>query len=185
MHVCPVCETSNIEPVCEVCGHTFALAPSPSPEIAPLPELDVAPPPGAAPVVPLIDLEPTRLPPAALPTSGTEGEADWESTREPRAPDAPAGGLPELDPGREVDAVERPAPSAGPVTCRYCRNVQATGMLCERCGMRLPWSRRTAVAAAPAGALDDTRLVRCHRCGARTYVRERCAACGSLLAVEV
>jgi hypothetical protein len=184
MRACPVCESSAVGAVCEVCGHAFELATAPAPDIPPLPELDVLPPLGPALVVPLIDLVPTRLAPATLPASGPALEPDWEPTSEARAPDVPAGGLPELDVGREAEA-ERTAPSTGPVTCRYCRNVQATGMLCERCGMRLPWSRRPAVAAAPVGTNDDAGLVRCHRCGERTYPRERCASCGSLLAVEV
>ena len=36
------------------------------------------------------------------------------------------------------DDGQRTVLQVGAVTCRYCRNVQSTGSLCERCGMKLP-----------------------------------------------
>ena len=182
MSVCPLCEALAESRVCEVCGHVFA--PEVSPPTAPPPrlaELDAAPSVGGlGPVVPLTDLEPTRF--AATAAAEGSTETDWERTRVGEVPDVSAGGLEELERGREAPDAERTLPSVVSVTCRYCRNVQASGLLCERCGMRLPWSVKVAASSRPT--LDPDLLVRCPLCGVRTYQRERCAACGGLLATE-
>jgi hypothetical protein len=175
MAVCPVCEAPVVAPVCEVCGHCFRPPSSPEANVTQLQDLELPQAPGlAAPVVPLSDVEPTRFP--ATPEPDTRSEVDWERTSWGQAPDVAAGGMAELDTGREASAGEPVLRSAGPVTCRYCRNVQATGLLCERCGMRLPRS-------VPSSRVEEV-LVRCQQCGERSYPRERCASCGAPLSRE-
>jgi hypothetical protein len=182
MNVCPVCEAPALALVCEVCGHAFAAVSSPDVPVDPLLDLD-APltADGAAPSVPLAELEPTRFPSAPLPSEWSDVE--WERTSVAGVPDVAAGGLAEMDTGREEPSSERTSPSVGPVTCRYCRHVQASGTMCDGCGMRLPWSMPVAASAGPP--VDRDALVRCQRCGERTYQRERCSSCGGLLTSDV
>ena len=167
--------------VCEVCGHALPVAEAPEAPVAPLLDLEAvsvaSPGPELGP--PLLELEPTRFAPTVAPESWSEGE--WERSQPTGVPDVAAGGLVDLDSGREAPA-ERTPPTLGPMTCRYCRNVQASGLLCERCGLRLPWGPALGgVARAPEAEL----LVRCQACGERTYPHERCSSCGSVLALEV
>jgi hypothetical protein len=182
MNACPVCEAPALSRLCEVCGHAFAPEASRSDvPLSPLSDLDVGlPAVGEVSVAPLFDLEPTRFQAAALPSSPLD--ADWERTRVAEVPDVVAGGLEELESGREATVSDRIPPSAGSVVCRYCRNVQTSGLLCDHCGMRLPWSAKATSVVPPS--LDPDLLVRCPGCGIRTYQRERCAGCGSRLSVE-
>jgi hypothetical protein len=179
MNVCPVCEAPATAQVCDVCGHAFAQPPAPPEAVAQLQDLDVLPAPvGAVPLMAVTDLEPTRFAPTAAPADDWS-EDEWERTSAGKLPDVMAGGLAELETGREAPTFERTAPTLASVTCRYCRNVQQSGLLCERCGMHLPWSARAPTSVAPT--LDPDVLVRCGRCGERTYQRERCSSCGGLL----
>jgi hypothetical protein len=179
MNACPVCEAPAVARVCEVCGHAFAAATVADVEVLQLEDLDV--PPTAereAGAVPLADLEPTRFAPAAI--AADWSEVELERTSIGQVADVAAGGLPELDRGRDEMPSEPTAQAPSSVTCRYCRHVQASGLLCDGCGMRLPWSRTAT--PAPEVLLDVDALVRCQRCGERTYQRERCSSCGGVLA---
>jgi len=179
MQLCPVCETPVVARLCEVCGHEFPGTHAPEVPVAPLVDLEVATPADTPTAVVLLpDLEPTRF--AAAAVAEDWSEVEWERSQVAGVPDVAPGGLADLDSGRERPSPERTAPSVGPVTCRYCRNVQASGLLCERCGLRLPWSPRPALAAR----VEAESLVRCPQCGERTFPRERCAGCGAVLASE-
>ena len=121
-------------------------------------------------------LEPTLV--AAVPEMPGEPLLGWEATVVSPALAVAVAQLPDLDRGRATVEAGPPA-VPGPRRCRYCRNVQPTGLLCNRCGMSLApvQSERTDLPAATA----DGR-VRCPRCGERTPIeRERCGGCGALL----
>ncbi len=183
MTVCPVCEAPAQNRVCEVCGHALIPeAAGPTAEVAPVEGFDIPQRvEGPTAVSPMLDLEPTRFEPTDVPSPpAVPQDLEWERTRLSEVADVLAGGMEELESGREPPSHDRTPPSAS-VTCRYCRNVQAEGLLCERCGMRLPW--RAKAAPAPS-ILDADLLVRCLRCGVRTYQRERCASCGSELTAQ-
>jgi rRNA maturation protein Nop10 len=176
MQLCPVCEAPVVANVCDVCGHALAVASLPE---VPLPRLlDLEVPltaeGGPAAVLVLSELEPTRF--AATASEEDWSEVEWERTCVGGVPDIAAGGLADLDTGREAPAAEHTPPSDGTVTCRYCRNVQASGLLCERCGLRLPWSRPAARATDPA---QPQAVLACPQCGARTVQGRRCSNCGS------
>ncbi len=179
MQLCPLCEAPVVAAVCEVCGHCFTAPRTAEAPVSPLLDLDVQlTAAGPTPVSALSDLEPTRFPAAVVAEEWSEVE--WERSQMAAAPDIVAGGLADLDTGREVSTSARTPPNVGPVTCRYCRNVQASGLLCERCGLRLPWAQPVSPGPSESGA-----LVRCAQCGARTHAGQRCSSCGMLPAAQL
>ena len=182
MRPCPVCEAPVTGWQCEVCGKQVGPSPATANLTAPLEGLEATQLPsevlGLA-IDPTPGLEPTAT--DAVPEIPGEPLLGWEVTHAADGPDVRAGGLAEMDTGRAAD--EGPAAVAPTVvTCRYCRNVQTSGLFCDRCGMRLPWARPAAV-AAPAPDATERRV--CKRCGERSPVSmERCGGCGALLATE-
>ncbi|HEY1416577.1 MAG TPA: hypothetical protein VGF41_01695 [Myxococcaceae bacterium] len=182
MRPCPVCETPVTGWHCEVCGKQVGPSPATANLSAPLEDLEATQLPsevlGLA-IERTPGLEPTAT--EAVPEIPGEPLLGWEVTHAAGGPDVGAGGLADMDSGRA--APEGP-PAVAPtvVTCRYCRNVQSSGVFCDRCGMRLPWARPAAVAVP---AQDSTERRVCKRCGERSPVSmERCGACGALLATE-
>lgn len=87
----------------------------------------------------------------------------------------------DLDLDRAPDDGVRTAAPTGAVTCRYCRNVQPSGLICNTCGMRLP---KVAAVVEPAAAGKKQTFsrgdVRCRACGAPAVPGERCTECGAL-----
>ncbi len=178
MIVCPVCENPQAQGnVCDQCGKILVATKVPDLPPVSMPELEVTVHAGGrANVV-------------------SESMPELDVTRHRAGPDLPAQLVPDLDPSRtsvgevavqkmgEMDATRfedaepKTAAPVGAVTCRYCRNVQAEGLLCDKCGMRLP-----RVAAAPAalklGGLDAQGLMKCTACGVQTLPDRRCGACG-------
>src|SRR5262249_60561501 len=84
------------------------------------------------------DLEPTLQP--AAPEVPGDRLPGWEAADATGGLDVPAGGLLDVDLGREL-AVAAPTRSPTAVTCRYRRHVQATRLFCGRRGMRPPRAR--------------------------------------------
>jgi len=178
---CPVCEAPVTGWACEVCGKQVG----PSPAAADLTsaveglERTQLPMDGLAlSIEPAPGLEPTGTGP--VPEIPGEPLLGWEATHAVVGPDVGAGGLEDMDVGRAApEGVPVPVPTVA--TCRYCRNVQASGLFCDRCGMRLPWM----APAASAAAVGSDELRHCKRCGERSPASmERCGACGGLLATE-
>jgi len=83
---------------------------------------------------------------------------------------------------RAVDDGVRTALPTGAVTCRYCRAVQAAGLLCGTCGMKLPPVAAAPIERTPApkARAIEARSVRCRACGAPATPGERCSECGAL-----
>lgn len=180
MTVCPVCEHSQeIGFECDVCGKDLSGV------------LGALGPPPVA-VARLGELESTAI--DRVGEVHIEQVAALEVNVMPAAPDAPAATTPDLQLSRvapvgEVpvervgdltvdrvadDGVRTAAPS-GQVTCRYCKNVQQVGTVCERCGMRLP------APMALERAAPNLESVRCRACGAKATASERCRECGRLV----
>lgn len=183
MIVCPVCEHQQAQgDECDVCGRRLSAASAVAVATTPLAELEQT-----ALVRPGINIAAERM-------------AELEATRLSSGPDLPAQQVPELertrsevgavpvqpmgeiDFGREVDDGARTAAPGATVTCRYCGNVQSTGNLCERCGMRLP--RAAVIAPTTAGTLRAEDVwTRCRKCGSPAKAGARCGNCGEDVAI--
>lgn len=179
MIVCPVCEHQQAQGFeCENCGKQLA-----RPAVA-----------AAAPVTPMLELEQTRvvaserLNVAVQPLADLEQNqqtagpdlpaqlvAELETTALPKAAAVPTAPVPDLDTGRAVDDGQRTAAPSGAVTCRYCRNVQASGTICDKCGMRLP--KAPAPRTQQAAAEDGWTI--CTDCGTRALIGRLCPSCGT------
>lgn len=190
MTVCPVCEHPQVTgDECEMCGRRFerrAVAVAQPVPVAALPELERTQHAAAGAHVPV-----ERL-----------GELD--GTRHAPVPRLPTAPLPELDAGRaervgpvpvervgDLEATRLPAvrlePAAGTVAlppgavqCRYCRNVQLAGLLCDHCGMRLP-RPRAAQATGAAGEVAAGDWLQCPHCHATARAGRACHQCGTRL----
>lgn len=184
---CPVCEHQQApQPFCELCGKALASPAAPEVVVSPVEGLELtrADEAGAMPqVAPLEELEATRQPPITVVAAPADPNVEHTSERlvgavmvaplEDMSEDrAPAIGGPTVLP-------------EGPVTCRFCQNVQSTGIVCDRCGLRLP--RRPgppgASSAAPrpgaASGAGAGAWVRCFSCGAPVRAGARCRDCGN------
>jgi hypothetical protein len=182
MIICPVCEHQQAQGAeCEVCGKKLA-------ETEPV---DVA-------VARMPDLEQTQLAGGRAPVQ-TAAIPDLELTRQQSTPNVAVQPVPEMDTGRstaagnvavapmqdmdtgraEADWAKTAAPT-GPVVCRYCRNVQETGAVCDRCGMRLPKVRLERAEAASAKPEAGER-VRCPKCHTPAHAGRACITCGTLV----
>ena len=168
MFICPVCEHQQPMPgECEVCGTLLAGRRSLNVQVPRLAELEVTRyPMGAVSTVELPEIERTAV-------GGVGTAVPIEDMPELDRGRASIGEirtetLGDVETGRFDEARSAPAPS-GTVSCRYCRHVQAAGMLCERCGMRLP----RYVAALPE---EPSRVL--HACGVLTRPGRACASCG-------
>ncbi|MHB8873578.1 MAG: hypothetical protein ACYC8T_07820 [Myxococcaceae bacterium] len=183
MILCPVCEHQQAQgSECEQCGKALVVTAVAPVAVQRLAELEGNPIAGgeaarAAPVQQIADLEVNRI------LSGPDLPAMAVPDLE-RAQVAPVGAvqveaMADLDLGREKDLDPRTAAPAGAMTCRYCRNVQASGLFCDKCGMRLPRTQAPAGAAA-AGPKKFVQTVwtRCKSCGAPAKAGEKCGDCG-------
>lgn len=183
MRPCPVCEAPVTGWQCEVCGKQVGTSPAAANLNAPLEGLE----PTLLPTEVLglsIEVAPGLEPTSASPVPDFPGDPllGWEVTQVGSPEDVGAGGLQDLDPGR-VAPDGPPAVAPTVATCRYCRNVQTSGLFCDRCGMRLPWARPSSAAETAAPDENDRRL--CKRCGERSPApMERCGGCGALLMSE-
>lgn len=182
--ICPVCEhAQDFGLECEVCGKDLSelgglagLGPPPAAvtRVEGL-EVTVADRVGEVPVERVGALEETRFGDVAVPV---ERLAEVEVP--PQVGAVPVEPLIDLSDDRAPDDGARTAAPTGAVTCRYCRNVQATGAICDRCGMRLPRVAGAPPAAKVASSREPVH-VRCRTCGAPAEVGERCSECGRLV----
>jgi len=181
--ICPVCEHQQAFGVeCEVCGKDLGglgdLGPPPvtTQRIEGL-EATLNESAGEVRVEKLGELEVTRHDAvAAVPRDVTP---DLEITANAPVGEVAVERIADLSIDRAAPESRTPMPQ-GPVTCRYCRNVQATGAMCDRCGMKLPVV--IVVPEAVMGTLVKgsplAEKTRCRSCGAPATAGERCGDCG-------
>lgn len=183
MIICPVCEHQQAQgSECDVCGKRFVAANDAQVPVARMPELEltqIANPKLVAPAETVAELERTRLPSVPEVPAVPMPDLDLARAADLNVPVEPLMGM-ELH--REAPPAEpaTPAPT-GAVTCRYCRNVQAAGLMCDRCGMRLPKYTASAEAAKTSSA-EGAIVV--HGCGAKTPSGARCTSCGTFVPLQ-
>lgn len=182
MVICPVCEHQQDFGVeCDVCGKALGgldgLAPPPvsAPRLADL-EVTGYAPAGEVAVAPEAALEVTSHAPTGAVAAPPPQEL--EATSAGPVGEVAVPRLEDLTQDRAVDDGVRTGAPAGPVTCRYCRHVQAAGALCDRCGMKLP-----TIIVVPGGPASGARggvavKTRCRTCGAPATAGQRCGDCG-------
>jgi hypothetical protein len=182
--ICPVCEHQQDFGVeCDVCGKALGGLDDLGPPPVQLTQIEgleqtLQAPIGEVPVEKIGELEVTRFNPVNVAPDRTP---DLEATGQASVGDVPIERVADLSEDRVPDDGQRTAISDGPMTCRYCRNVQASGVLCDRCGMRLPLVAPPPVigGAIIGGSFSAEDLkVRCRSCGAPAKAGEKCGDCG-------
>lgn len=178
--ICPVCEhQQEFGLECDNCGKDLGglmgiVGPPPSSvEVVEGLEQTFAARVGELQVEQLGELEVTFFERVNVNPAPVEGA---EATAQPAVGELAVERLGDLTEDRVLDNGPKTAAPTGAVKCRYCGHLQATGNLCERCGVRLP-----KVAAAPAGAAAKAvpaEWVRCRACGAPAQPGARCRECG-------
>jgi ribosomal protein L32 len=188
MIICPVCEHQQAQgDECDNCGKKLQVPKVVAPTAVPtLPELEQTHHSEGRVAVeaPLMtELENTRqqsgpdLPPQMVP--------DVETTRTAPIGAVSVEAVADLDTGREADDGVRTAIPTGAVVCRYCRNVQPEGMVCDKCGMRLPRVRPAAGSAAAIKAAAEALLwLPCPKCRTPTRPNKICTVCGTRVVSE-
>lgn len=190
MIICPVCEHPQAQgDECDNCGKKLLVPKAAAAVAVPtLPELEQTHHLGGrvaveAPILP--ELDQTRQ--QAGPDLPPQAVQDMETTRTAPIGAVRVEAVPEMDTGRVADDGVRTAAPTGAVVCRYCRNVQAEGMVCERCGMRLPRARPTAGATAAKGAgasAEDLTWLPCQKCRTPTRPNKICTVCGTRVVAD-
>ena len=182
MIICPVCEHTQAQgDECENCGKKLQVPKAAAAAVvATLPELEQTQHLGGrvaveAPI--LAELDHTRQ--QAGPDLPPQVVQDMENTRAAPIDKVSVEAVPEMETGRAVDDGVRTAAPTGPVTCRYCRNVQAEGMVCDKCGMRLSRVKPAAVTGKGAVADVDAPWLPCTKCRTPTRPNKICTVCGT------
>jgi methionyl-tRNA synthetase len=187
MIICPVCEHQQAQgDECDNCGKKLQVPKVAAAVAVPtLPELEQTHHVGGrvaveAPIIP--ELDHTRQ--QAGPDLPVQVVPDMETTRAAPIDKVSVEMVPEMDTGRAPDDGVRTAAPTGAVTCRYCRNVQAEGMVCDKCGMRLPKARPAAGSAAAAKeaaavAAEELTWLPCQKCRTPTRPNKICTVCGT------
>ncbi|MBK7860760.1 MAG: hypothetical protein IPJ65_19585 [Archangiaceae bacterium] len=183
MMVCPVCENQQQAGLeCDVCGRDLSalaglggLAPPPV-AVQQITELEVTIPDrvGEVAAAGFAELEANRFGKVEVRPDVTP---DLETSSQAPVGEVPVERVADLDLDRAPDDGQRTAAPAGQVVCRYCKNVQQTGTLCDRCGMKLPAPLQVLAPEVPAD-----QWVRCRACGAPGPIGERCRECGRVVA---
>jgi hypothetical protein len=185
MIICPVCEHQQPQgDECDNCGKKLQVAKVAAAVAVPtLPELEQTHHAGGrvavdAPIIP--ELDQTRQ--QSGPDLPAQQVPDMETTRTAPIDKVSVEAVPDMDTGRAVDDGVRTAAPSGAVVCRYCRNVQAEGLVSDKCGMRLPRARPTPVAGATAkgmAAPEDALWLPCPKCRTPTRPNKICSVCGT------
>jgi hypothetical protein len=183
MIICPMCEHQQAQGTeCEVCGKKLTAVAPVAVAVATLPELEQTQLAGGrAPVqtAAIPDLEVTRQ--QSVQNVAVQPVPELDTGRSVAAGNVLVAPMQEMDTGRAAsDGLKTAAPS-GAVVCRYCRNVQASGAVCDRCGMRLPKLRMERPQAASAKVAQSGERAGCPRCHTPGYAGRACVTCGTLI----
>ncbi len=181
MIVCPVCESPVVAGFeCQVCGKDLSAVlgalPPPPVTIQTMRELEVTIPErvGEIAIEPARDVEVTAF--ARAGEVATIPVVGFEKTVADKIGDVAVLAIDDLSEDRVPFDGVRTAVPAGPLTCRYCKSVQSTGRICDKCGMKLP---QIPVAAAVVSKKKKVEVwTRCRACAAPALGGEHCRECG-------
>jgi len=177
-----MCEHPQAQGIeCEVCGKKLAAAAPVAVAVAPLPELERTQLPGGrAPVAvsAIADLELTRQ--QAVGAVAVQPVSDLDTGRSAPVGNIVSAPVEDMDTGRALSDGHRTALPTGPAICRYCRTPQETGLVCDRCGMRLT-KPRPPPPQAPAGEalVAAGEWTKCTKCHTNTRAGRACVSCGT------
>jgi len=183
MIVCPLCEHQQQQgTVCEVCGKEL-IAPQMvgvvTETLAELESTSIAGASAAVSVERMAELDDHH---AAAVTPAPEVLPELERTRVLDGGQAlPAEPLAEMEPTRFAGDGQRTQLSATRA-CRYCGNVQQGGILCDRCGLRLPGAE-AYTRATTANRGSESEPMPCPACSVKGLPGQRCRACGAFIRV--
>ncbi|MGI5865013.1 MAG: hypothetical protein ACOX6T_23580 [Myxococcales bacterium] len=166
--------------VCDVCGKVLVASQPINLVREVLPELETNTVPGAdanAVIERLAEIDEYR---ASHVQIAPEPLAEMERTEHP------AVVLGAVEPVQDFERTSYPddgqRTAVSPVMrCRYCGHTQQTGMLCGRCGLRMPG----AEAATQAPPEEAATTIACPDCGVIGKVNFRCMACGAFLRARI
>ncbi|MCY1078926.1 hypothetical protein [Archangium lansingense] len=184
MIICPVCEHQQAQGTeCEVCGKKLFTTAPVAVAVARLPELEQTQLAGGrAPVqtAAIPDLELTAQQPVQ--NVAVQPVPELDTGRAAAAGNVMVAPMQEMDTGRAISDGTRTAVPSGPVVCRYCRNVQDIGNVCDRCGMRLPKVRLTQPeASAASGRVQAGARTTCPKCHTPGYAGRACVTCSTVI----
>ncbi len=181
MIICPICEHQQAQGIeCDVCGKKLVAAAPVAVAVTALPDLEGTQLAGGrAPVAvaPVADLELTARPAAQV--GAVAPVADLDAGRSAAVGNVVVAPVQDMDTGRSDWVGPKTAKPSGPTVCRYCRTPQAEGLVCERCGMRLPKPRETAAAPATAALVASGEWTKCTKCQTNTRAGRACVSCGT------
>ncbi|QRK05865.1 hypothetical protein JQX13_37870 [Archangium violaceum] len=182
MIICPVCEHQQAQGTeCEVCGKKLTAVGPVAVAVAPLAELEqtqIAGGRAPVPVAAIPDLELTAR--QAVRDIAVQPVPELDTGRSTSPGNVVVAPVQDMDTGRAASDGYRTAAPTGPVVCRYCRNVQERGAVCDRCGMRLPKVRlaQPEVASKLPQAGERTTCTKCH---SPAHAGRACVTCGTLV----
>jgi hypothetical protein len=184
MIICPVCEHQQAQGTeCEVCGKKLVATAPVAVAVALLPELEQTQLAGGrAPVqtVAIPDLELTARQPVW--DVAVQPVPELDTGRSAAAGNVMVAPMQDMDTGRALSDGVRTAAPTGPVVCRYCRNVQDIGAVCERCGMRLPKVRpMQPEASASSQRVQAGERAACPKCHTPGHAGRACVTCSTLI----
>ncbi|WNG46814.1 hypothetical protein F0U60_23845 [Archangium minus] len=183
MIICPVCEHQQAQGTeCEVCGKKLTAVAPVVVAVAPLAELEQTQLAGGrapVPVAAIPDLELTAR--QAVRDIVVQPVPELDTGRSASAGNVLVAPIQDIDTGRAASDGYRTAAPTGPIVCRYCRNVQESGAVCDRCGMRLPKVRLTQPEATASALPQAGARTTCSKCHSPAYAGRACVTCGTLV----